>query len=454
MKNQITGRIAWLRTALVDFRAAAAHPGDACAHTLRRPIRYIPRMSSVSLGAPRLSAAQVLICGAAIVTLSMGVRHGFGLWLQPITQAQGWTRESFSLALAIQNLSWGVFGIFAGMAADRFGALRVLIGGAVLYALGLVGMALTTTSLGFALTTGVLIGAAQAGTTYAVIYGVIGRQIPAEKRSWAMGVAAAAGSFGQFLMVPVEGWLIDSLGWQQALLVLGGAVLLIAPLAFGLREPGFSGGVAPVREQTIVQALTEAMRYRSFQLLMAGYFVCGFQVVFIGVHMPSYLKDNGLSPQVASYSLALIGLFNVIGTYAAGSLGQRLPKRYILAFIYFARAIVISIFLVVPLTPMSVYVFSAVMGVLWLSTVPPTNAAVAQIFGVAHLSMLGGFVFFSHQIGSFMGVWLGGYLYDRTGSYDIVWIIAIALGVAAALINLPVRETPILRGPKRVEASA
>jgi predicted MFS family arabinose efflux permease len=211
--------------------------------------------------------------------------------------------------------------------------------------------------------------------------------------------------------------------------------------------------VAPAREQTIVQALREAMRYRSFQLLMAGYFVCGFQVVFIGVHMPSYLKDNGLSPQVASYSLALIGLFNVIGTYAAGSLGQRLPKRYILAFIYFARAIVISIFLIVPLTPMSVYVFSAVMGVLWLSTVPPTNAAVAQIFGVAHLSMLGGFVFFSHQIGSFMGVWLGGYLYDRTGSYDIVWIIAIVLGVAAALINLPVRETPILRGPARVGAS-
>jgi len=411
-------------------------------------------MSFVSTGAPRLSTAQVLICGAAIVTLSMGVRHGFGLWLQPITQAQGWTRESFSLALAIQNLSWGVFGIFAGMAADRFGALRVLIGGAVLYALGLVGMALTTTTLGFALTTGVLIGAAQAGTTYAVIYGVIGRQIPAEKRSWAMGVAAAAGSFGQFLMVPVEGWLISALGWQQALLVLGGAVLLIAPLAFGLREPGFVGGVAPPREQTIVQALTEAMRYRSFQLLMAGYFVCGFQVVFIGVHMPSYLKDNGLSPQVASYSLALIGLFNVIGTYAAGSLGQRLPKRYILAFIYFARAIVISIFLIVPLTPMSVYVFSAVMGVLWLSTVPPTNAAVAQIFGVAHLSMLGGFVFFSHQIGSFMGVWLGGYLYDRTGSYDIVWVIAIALGVAAALINLPVRETPILRGPARVGASA
>jgi MFS family permease len=396
----------------------------------------------------------MLLCGAAIVTLSMGIRHGFGLWLQPITQAQGWTRESFSLAIAVQNLSWGVFGIFAGMAADRFGAMRVLMVGAVLYALGMVGMALTTTTLGFALTTGVLIGAAQAGTTYAVIYGVIGRQIPAEKRSWAMGVAAAAGSFGQFLMVPVEGWLISAFGWQQALLILGGAVLLIAPLAFGLREPGFVGGAAPLREQTVWQALSEAMRYRSFQLLMAGYFVCGFQVVFIGVHMPSYLKDNGLSPQVASYALALIGLFNVIGTYAAGVLGQRVPKRHILAFIYFARAVAISIFLIVPLSPMSVYVFSSVMGLLWLSTIPPTNATVAQIFGVAHFSMLGGFVFFSHQVGSFMGVWLGGFLYDRTGSYDIVWYIAIALGVAAALINLPVRETPILRGPARVGASA
>jgi predicted MFS family arabinose efflux permease len=324
----------------------------------------------------------------------------------------------------------------------------------VLYGLGLTGMALTTTPMTFALTAGVLIGAAQAGTTYAVIYGVIGRQLSAEKRSWAMGVAAAAGSFGQFLMVPVEGWLISSFGWQEALLFLSAAVLLIVPLAWGLREPGFGGGKAPARKQTILQALREAFRYRSFQLLMAGYFVCGFQVVFIGVHMPSYLKDNGLSPQVASYALALIGLFNVFGTYAAGALGQRMAKRHILSFIYFARAVVIAIFLIVPLTPMSVYVFASVMGLLWLSTIPPTNAVVAQIFGVAHMSMLGGFVFFSHQIGSFMGVWLGGVLYDRTGSYDIVWIISIALGVFAGLINLPVRETPIERAPQRMGAAA
>ncbi|MFC5497811.1 MFS transporter [Caenimonas terrae] len=396
---------------------------------------------------PRLSMLQVLACGAAIVTLSMGIRHGFGLWLQPITQAQGWTRENFAFAIAIQNLAWGCFGIFAGMVADRFGAFRVIVGGALLYAAGLAGMALAPTVFTFTLTAGILIGAAQAGTTYAVVYGIIGRQIDPARRSWAMGVAAAAGSFGQFLMVPVEGLLIANLGWQQALLALSLAVLLVAPLAFGLREPGFAGAAAPRREQTIMQALREALKYPSFQLLMAGYFVCGFQVVFIGVHMPSYLRDKGLSPQVASYALALIGLFNVFGTYIAGVLGQKLAKRKILAFIYIARSVAIALFLALPLSPLSVYLFSAVMGLLWLSTVPVTNASVAGIFGVSHLSMLSGFVFFSHQIGSFMGVWLGGLLYDRTGSYDIVWYIAIALGVFAALVNLPVREAPIARAP-------
>ncbi|QLQ00739.1 MAG: MFS transporter [Burkholderiaceae bacterium] len=423
--------------------------GRAAGASRTAGIRYI-RVHAYEFpapGAPRtLSMTQVLLCGALIVTLSMGVRHGFGLWLQPITQARDWSRESFALALAVQNLSWGLVGIFAGMLADRFGALRVLVGGALLYALGLWGMASSSTPTAFALTTGVLIGAAQAGTTYAVIYGVIGRNVAPERRSWAMGLAAAAGSFGQFLMVPVEGWLITTLGWQQALLALAASVLLIVPLAWGLHERRAHAGVVH-GEQSIVQALREALRYPSFQLLMAGYFVCGFQVVFIGVHMPSYLRDHGLSPQVASYALALIGLFNVFGTYAAGALGQRLAKRHILAFIYIARSVAISVFLLVPLTPASVYVFAAVMGVLWLSTVPPTNAAVAQIFGVAHLSMLGGFVFFSHQIGSFMGVWLGGLLYDRTGSYDIVWWIAIALGVAAALLNLPVNEQPIRRAP-------
>ena len=405
-------------------------------------------MSSPASSAQKsLSITQILICGATIVTLSMGIRHGFGLWLQPVTQAQGWARADFALAIGVQNLAWGVTGIFAGMLADKLGAFRVIVAGALFYALGLVGMAYASTPLLFTLTAGVMLGMAQAGTTYAVIYGVIGRNVPPERRSWAMGVAAAAGSFGQFLMVPTEGFLISQFGWQLALVILGAMALLIVPLAVGLREPAFAGGAKPVREQTIVQALREAFKYPSFQLLMAGYFVCGFQVVFIGVHMPSYLKDKGLSPQVAGYALALIGLFNVFGTYAAGALGQRLQKKSILSFIYFARAVVISIFVLAPLSPASVYIFASVMGLLWLSTVPPTNAAVAQIFGVAHMSMLSGFIFMSHQIGSFMGVWLGGFLYDKTGSYDVVWYIAIALGVFAGLINLPVKEAPIARSP-------
>jgi MFS family permease len=375
----------------------------------------------------------------------MGIRHGFGLWLQPITQAQGWGRQEFAFAMAIQNLAWGFMGIFAGMVADKFGAFRVIALGAVIYCVGLLGMAWATDPWVFALFTGVIIGTAQAGTTYAVIYGVIGRNVPAERRSWAMGVAAAAGSFGQFLMVPVEGLLISQAGWQNALVILAVAALLIIPLAWGLREPALNAPGQIKRDQTIGQALKEAFKYPSFQLLMAGYFVCGFQVVFIGVHMPSYLKDHGMAPHVASYALALIGLFNVFGTYIAGTMGQKMAKKNILAFIYIARSVAIVLFLLAPLTPTSVYLFSMVMGLLWLSTVPPTNAAVAQIFGVAHLSMLSGFIFFSHQIGSFMGVWLGGYLYDKTGSYDIVWYLAIALGVFAALVNLPVRESPIAR---------
>ncbi|MFN7723659.1 MAG: MFS transporter [Rubrivivax sp.] len=388
--------------------------------------------------------SQVLLCGALIVTLSMGIRHGFGLWLQPVTMDRGWSRETFAFALAVQNLAWGLAGPFAGMLADRFGAFRVLLIGSLLYALGLVLMAVSATGLAFMGSAGILLGLAQSGTTYAIVYGVIARNVSAEKRSWAMGVAAAAGSFGQFLMVPVENGLIGAFGWQNALFILGVSALAIVPLAFGLREP--RGAAAPGgHQQSIGSALREAFAYPSFRLLMAGYFVCGFQVVFIGVHMPSYLKDHGLSPSVATTALALIGLFNVFGTYTAGVLGNKLAKRHILAGIYLARAVAISVFLLVPLSPVSVYIFSAVMGFLWLSTVPPTNAIVAQIFGVQYMSMLGGFVFLSHQLGSFLGVWLGGKLYDATGSYDVVWLISIALGVFAALVNLPVRETAIVR---------
>jgi MFS family permease len=392
---------------------------------------------------------QVLVCAACILTLSMGIRHGFGLWLQPMTMERGWSRETFALAIAIQNLAWGLFAPFAGMVADRFGAFRVIVAGALLYAGGLVLMGLSTTGLALAGSTGLMIGMAQAGTTYAVVYGVIARQVAPEKRSWAMGVAAAAGSFGQFLMVPVENGLIATFGWQEALFILGCLALAIAPAAWWLREPPVpapAAGTAAAPPQSIGQAVREAFGYRSFQWLMAGYFVCGFQVVFIGVHLPSYLKDQGMSPGVATTALALVGLFNVLGTYAAGTLGQRLAKRHILAAIYLLRSVAITLFLLAPLTPGSVYVFASVMGVLWLSTVPPTNAVIAQIFGVRYMSMLSGFVFFSHQVGSFLGAWLGGRLHGMTGNYDVVWGLAIALGVFAALVNLPVRETPIVRG--------
>ena len=387
--------------------------------------------------------AQVLLCGALIVTVSMGIRHGFGLWLQPVTMDRGWTRETFALAIAVQNIAWGLAGPLAGMVADRYGAFRVLVVGSVLYGLGLVGMALATSGLAFTGSAGVLIGMAQSGVTYAVVYGVISRQVAADKRSWAMGVTAAAGSFGQFLMVPVENWLISAWGWQNALFVLGCLALAIVPLAWGLREPARTAHAG--FQQSVGAAMREAFGHRSFQWLTAGYFVCGFQVVFIGVHMPSYLKDHGLAPEVATGALALIGLFNVFGTYAAGSLGQRLPKRYILSAIYALRSVVILLFLWAPLTPLSVYLFAATMGLLWLSTVPPTNAIVAQIFGVQYMSMLGGFVFLSHQLGSFMGAWLGGRLYGVYGNYDVVWGLAVALGVVAALINLPVREAAIAR---------
>ena len=401
-------------------------------------------MSDATRPTTPLSMVQVLLCGAAIVTLSMGIRHGFGLWLQPITMERGWTRETFAFALAVQNLVWGLAGPVAGGLADRYGAVKVLVGGAFLYAAGLVLMALATSGLAFNGSAGLLLGIAQSGTTYAIVFGVIGRQVDPTKRSWAMGAVAAAGSFGQFLMMPIENWLIGSWGWQNALFVLGGLALVMAPLAFGLREPR-EAAIGHGAHQSVGSALREAFAYPSFRLLMAGYFVCGFHLVFIGVHMPSYLKDKGLTPDVATTALALIGLFNVFGSYAAGVIGQRWPKRYALSVIYLLRSVAIALFVMLPLTPWSVYLFAASMGLLWLSTVPLTTGIVAHIFGVRYLSMLGGFVFLSHQVGSFMGAWLGGKLYDSTGSYDLMWGIAVALGVFATLINLPVRESPIVR---------
>jgi len=373
----------------------------------------------------------------------MGIRAGFGLFLQPITHDLGWNRGTFALALAVQNLVWGATQPFVGMLADRFGSARIVVAGAVLYALGLATMALSTTPLLFVLTAGVLIGVGQSGVTYSVVSGVIGRKVAPEKRSMALGISAAAGSFGQFALLPFTQWLLTHLGWLSALVALAGVALLMAPLAAALVERRESQ--AHAFQQSARQAMAEAFGHRGYMLLTIGFFVCGFQVVFIGVHLPAYLADKGMPPHVAVTALALVGLFNIIGTYLAGLLGGRMPKRYILSFIYFARSVAIALFVFTPLTTFSVYAFACAIGALWLSTVPPTNGIVAQIFGVRYLAMLSGFTFFSHQIGSFLGAWLGGKLYDNTGSYDIVWYLTIALGVVAGLLNLPIDEREIKR---------
>jgi len=387
----------------------------------------------------------VLIASGMVLTLAMGVRHGFGFWLQPISQAHGWTRETYSLALALQNLMWGAFGPFAGMAADRFGTARVVIAGALFYVGGLLWMAIVAQPTAFVIGSGVLIGAALACTAFGAVSGIIGRTAPEAKRSLAFGISGAASSFGQFVMMPVEQQLISSTGWQTAFYVLAGMVAVVMlPMAFGLRELPHEKASGP--QQSIGEAVKEAFSYRPFLLLVAGYFVCGFQLVFIGVHMPAYLKDKGiLDPGVAVMALALIGLFNIFGSYYAGKLGGILPKRYLLSSIYITRAIVITLFLLAPLTSWSVYVFASAMGLLWLSTVPLTNGVIAGIFGVKYLSMLSGFVFFSHQVGSFLGVWLGGYLFTRDGNYNTVWGITVGLGVFAALVNLPINEKAIVR---------
>ncbi|MEO6353259.1 MAG: MFS transporter [Burkholderiaceae bacterium] len=387
----------------------------------------------------------ILIATGLILTMAMGVRHGFGFWLQPISQAQGWTRETYSLAMALQNLMWGVFGPFAGIAADRYGTMRVVLVGAVLYAAGLVWMALVNQPTLFILGAGVLVGGGLACTGFGAVSGIIARIAPAEKRSWAFGISGAASSLGQFMMMPVEQQMISITGWQNAFYLLAALVLLVMiPMALRLREPEHAASDEP--QQSIMEATREAFAYRHFLYLVAGYFVCGFQLVFIGVHMPAYLKDQGLlDPGVAVMALALIGLFNIFGSYTAGKLGGRFPKRYLLSGIYFARTIVISLFLLAPLSPASVYLFASAMGFLWLSTVPLTNGVIAGIFGVRYLSMLSGFVFLSHQIGSFLGVWLGGFLFTRQGNYNTVWGIAIALGLFAALINLPINEKAITR---------
>lgn len=386
--------------------------------------------------------AVVLIAGGIILTLAMGIRHGFGLFLQPMTSELHWGREIFALAMALQNIVWGATQPFAGLVADKYGTGRVVLVGALLYVLGLITMA-HASSPTMLLGSGVLIGIGLSGVTFSVISGVLGRSYPPEKRSMVLGISAAAGSLGQFAVLPFTQWLLTRVGWYGALLSLAAVALIMAPLAAALVEK--RAAQVHTFAQSAGEAMREALTHRGYLLLSIGFFVCGFQVVFVGIHLPAYLADRGMAPHVAVTALALIGLFNILGTYTAGWLGSRMPKRYILSIIYFGRAVVIMAFILLPLSAASVYAFSMAMGFLWLSTVPPTNGMVAQLFGVRYLAMLSGITFFSHQIGSFLGAWLGGRLYDMTGSYDIVWWLAVALGVIAGLVNLPIDERTVRR---------
>jgi MFS family permease len=386
----------------------------------------------------------MLAAGSVCVALALGIRHSFGLFLDPVSMANGWGRETFALAMAIQNLVWGLAQPVVGMLADRHGASRVIALGACLYAAGLALMAQPLTPGPFMLAAGGLIGLGLAGTTMPVIFGALARALPPERRSQAFGVTMAVAAFGQFAMLPGALSLLDGLGWARALLWLSALSAALLPLALLMRTGRPTGPPAPIpAAETVGAAFRQAMGSRDFWLLTTGFFVCGFQVVFIAVHLPAYLTDRGLPVSVGSTVLALIGLVNIAGTLGAGWLGARFAKPGLLAWIYLARGAAIAAFVYLPMSAMSAYAFGAAMGLFWLSTVPLTNAVVASLFGVRNLSMLGGLVFVGHQLGSFLGGWLGGAIYDRTGSYDIAWGMAIGLSLMAALLNFPVRETPL-----------
>jgi MFS family permease len=387
-----------------------------------------------------MSPNVILACGALILCISFGARAGMGLYLQPMALEYGWGREVFSLAMAIQNLAWGALGPFAGGIADRFGAGRVVAGAGALYVVGLVGMAYAPTPLWMYLDSGFLIGLALSGTSFAIVFAVIGRVTPPEKRSAALGIATAAGSFGQFALLPVTQLLISRYDWHVALIGTAAITALVVPLALTM-----GGRQAPLAgpSQSIGAALREAAGERGFHLLFWGYFVCGFHIAMLTVHLPSFVTDQGLRAEQGMTALALIGLFNILGTLGAGYLGGRLSKKYLLSTIYLIRAGLIAILVLLPLTPVTLYLFACGIGLLWLGTVPLTNGLVGQIFGMRYAAMLASIVFFGHQIGSFVGVWLAGYLYDTTGSYSGAFLASIALGIFAAIVNLPVNETPL-----------
>jgi MFS family permease len=398
----------------------------------------------------RVSPELIVLSGCLIALITFGPRASAGLFQIPMTTEFGWGRDTFSLAIAIQNLLWGVGQPFAGAVADRFGAFRVLCLGAVLYALGLVVMAYATTPGILHLGAGVLIGFGLSGCSFNLVLGAFGKLLPEQWRPMAFGAGTAAGSFGQFLFPPIGNALIDSFGWEQTLVVFAGSVLLVMPLALALAtRPGAAtqASAANVPNQSIRQALTEAFQHRSYVLLVLGFFTCGFQLAFITAHLPAYLKDAGLSAAVGGWTLAVIGLANAFGSLGSGWLSTRMSKRWLLAWIYFGRSVAIAAFILLPASPASSIIFGISIGLLWLSTVPPTSSLVMLMFGTRYMAMLYGFAFFSHQVGGFLGVWLGGELYEIYGNYSLVWWLSIALGIISALINLPIKERPVERGP-------
>jgi predicted MFS family arabinose efflux permease len=399
-------------------------------------------MAVVGQGYSR-SALVALAAGSFIVLLAFGIRSSFGLFLQPMSLEFGWGREVFAFALALQNLIWGAAQPFAGAIADRFGSAKTLTAGGLLYGLGLAWMADASTPLALNVSAGVLIGLALSATGFGVVLAVVGRRVPPERRSAALGIVTATGSLGQFMMPPIGQAFLTAYGWSTALLLLAGGALAMVAAAAAVRGRADDADEGP--QQSLVEALAEARRHRGYMLLTLGFFVCGWHIAFIAVHLPAYLSDGGLSTATAAWSLALIGLFNVIGAYTSGLLGGRFSKKYLLSFLYAARSLLILGFILLPLTAASAFVFSALMGLLWLSTVPLTSGLVAQIFGPRYMGMLFGIVFFSHQIGSFLGVWLGGVLYDAYGTYDPIWWASIALGLVAALLHWPIDERAVVR---------
>jgi MFS family permease len=387
----------------------------------------------------------IIICGCLIAAMTFGPRSAMGFFQLPMLAEKGWDRTTFGLAMAIQNLFWGLSLPFFGAIADRYGTWRVLALGGVIYAAGLTLMATATSPTLLHIGGGVLVGLGVAAGSFSIVLAAFARHTPPEKRSIVFGIGTAAGSAGMFLFAPISQGLIDAFGWSDTLIYMAIAMLVIPVLAAPLAGSSHSHDGKASLQQGVGEALKEALGHSSYVLLVSGFFVCGFQVAFITAHFPAYIGDLGIPAKYAVIALALIGFFNIIGSLAAGAIGQRYSKPIFLALIYLARSVAVTAFLLLPQTPTSVVVFSIVIGLLWLSTVPPTNALVAIMFGTRHLGMLGGVVFLSHQIGSFLGVWLGGYLYDRFGTYDPVWWLGVALGVFAAIVHWPIRERPVER---------